>query len=214
MTPAQYDAWYDTPRGHWIGEAERGLLLRLLRPEPGWRLLDVGCGTGWFSRRFAADGHGVVGLDVDAASLAFARGRASAREAYVRADAVRLPFADAAFDAVISVTALCFVAHWPQAFAEIVRVARARFVVGLLHRRSALWLAKGRDGGAGAYRGAHWHTRAEIAEALRPLPVRDLRFGWAVFDPDGSPAARAIERMLPDGLALGSFIAVAGEVVR
>ncbi len=30
MTPADYDAWYDTPRGHWIGTREFALLARLL----------------------------------------------------------------------------------------------------------------------------------------------------------------------------------------
>lgn len=27
MNPAEYDAWYDTPRGRWIGETELQLLL-------------------------------------------------------------------------------------------------------------------------------------------------------------------------------------------
>ncbi len=53
---AAYDAWYDTPRGRWIGEREFRLAQCLLAPQPGETLLDVGCGTGWFTRRFAATG--------------------------------------------------------------------------------------------------------------------------------------------------------------
>jgi len=56
MTPAEYDAWYDSPRGRWIGETEFRLLQRLLALRPGETLLDVGCGSGWFTRRFAAAG--------------------------------------------------------------------------------------------------------------------------------------------------------------
>ena len=214
MKPAEYDAWYDTPRGRWIGEAEFRLLAHLLGPLPGRTLLDVGCGTGWFTRAFADRADRIVGLDVDAGNLAFARSRSTSHEVYVRADASRLPFADGAFDAAISVTALCFVNRWQDALAEIVRVSRARFAIGLLHRGSALWLSKGRTGSAGAYSGAHWHTGAEIKEALRVLPVRNARFGYAVFDPAASSISRMLERVVPSRVPLGSFLAVAADVAR
>ena len=41
MRPEDYDAWYRTPRGAWIGETEYRLLWNLLAPRPGERLLDV-----------------------------------------------------------------------------------------------------------------------------------------------------------------------------
>jgi SAM-dependent methyltransferase len=214
MTPSQYDAWYDTPRGRWIGDAEYRLVRSLLDLQPGDIVLDVGCGTGWFTRRVVADGAQVVGLDRDAEALAFARQHCSGGTSYVRGDATTLPFADASFDAVLSVTALCFVEQWPRALAEIVRVSRRRFVLGLLNRHSLLWLDKGRHGGSGAYRGAHWHTCAEIDHALRVLPVRDVQYRHGVFLPSGSWIARALERALPSRLPLGSFLAVAGEVAR
>jgi SAM-dependent methyltransferase len=214
MKPAEYDAWYDTPRGRWIGETELRLLAHLLGPLPGLTLLDVGCGTGWFTRAFADHADRIVGLDVDADNLAFARSRASGHEVYVRADAARLPFADGAFDAAISVTALCFVNRWQDALAEIARVSRARFAIGLLHRCSALWLSRGRTGSAGAYSGAHWHTGAEIKEALRVLPVRNVRIGYAVFDPAASNISRMLERVVPSRVPLGSFLAVAADVAR
>ncbi len=214
MTPEQYDAWYDTPRGRWIGNAEYGLVRGLLGLRPGDTVLDVGCGTGWFTRRVAGDGAQVVGLDRDAEALAFAGAHSAGGVSYVRGDATALPFADAAFDAVLSITALCFVEPWPQALAEIVRVSRRRFVLGLLHRHSLLWLGKGRHGGSGAYQGAHWHTRAEIDNVLRLLPVCSLQYRYGVFMPSGSKAARALERSVPSALPLGSFVAVAGDIGR
>ena len=66
MDAATYDAWYHTPRGRWIGEVEYRLLHRMLARVPDATLLDVGCGTGYFTRRFAQDaGLRVTGLGPD-----------------------------------------------------------------------------------------------------------------------------------------------------
>lgn len=107
MNPAEYDAWYDSPRGRWIGQAEYRLLLDQLKPQPDEHVLDVGCGTGWFTRHLAAvPGLEVTGIDLNAEWLQFARTRDAAAQ-YLRADARALPFADGYFDLVVSVTALC-----------------------------------------------------------------------------------------------------------
>ncbi|GBL46094.1 methyltransferase type 11 [Sulfuriferula multivorans] len=47
MQAAEYDAWYQTPRGRWVGETESDLLRRMLGPQSAESLLDVGCGTGF-----------------------------------------------------------------------------------------------------------------------------------------------------------------------
>jgi len=211
VSPEQYDAWYGTPRGRWIGDAEWALLRSALGLRRGDTLLDVGCGTGWFTRRAAAEGARVTGVDIDERALDFARRHGLHEPCFARGDAVALPFADRSFDKVMSVTALCFVRDWPRAVAEIVRVSRGRFVLGLLNRHSLLWLHKGRGGGVGAYRGAHWHTRAEVAAVLRTLPVTNIRFSFAVFLPAAGVVARMGERALPCALPLGSFMAVAAD---
>jgi len=211
VTPEEYDAWYDTPRGRWIGDVEFQLLRRHLDPNPGTSLLDVGCGTGWFTRRLAAAGLEVTGLDIDVAALDFARRRSGGHVRYVEGDARCLPFADQSFDQVVSITALCFVDDWPGAIAEIVRVCRRRFVLGLLNRHSLLWRDKGRGGGTGGYRGAHWHTRTELAGVLKQLPAEHIRFNTAILLPSGSRPARAVERILPNGQPWGAFLVISGD---
>lgn len=212
MTPKEYDAWYDSPRGRWIGDVEFELLCRHLDTNPGTSLLDVGCGTGWFTRRLAAAGFEMTGLDVDANALDFARQRSDHGISYVEGNACRLPFPDQSFDQVISITALCFVADWPLAMAEIVRVTRRRFVLGLLNRHSLLWLDKDRGGGKGAYQGAHWHTRRELDEVLKKLPVEHVHFSTAIFLPSGTDFAQVVERTLPNSLPWGAFLVVSGYV--
>ncbi|MHB8249496.1 MAG: class I SAM-dependent methyltransferase, partial [Acidithiobacillus sp.] len=75
MDAAAYDAWYDTGRGRWVGATEFRLLSKLLRAQPGDTLLDVGCGTGWFTRRFAEEGLLATGLDANPDWLAFVRAK-------------------------------------------------------------------------------------------------------------------------------------------
>jgi len=215
MNPEDYDAWYETPRGRWIGEAEYSLLRSLLQPEMGSSLLDIGCGTGYFTRLFARDTQGfMVGIDPDRDWLAYARKQAAGAETFVRARAEALPFPDHAFDCTISVTALCFIANQAQALREMIRVTRRRFVLGLLNRRSLLYLEKGRAGGTGAYRDAHWHTASEVRTLLQALPVTRLSYRSAIFLPQGTPFSRIIELLLPRSVLWGGFLAVAGDVSR
>jgi SAM-dependent methyltransferase len=210
MRPEQYDAWYHTSRGAWIGDVEQRLLSAALAPSPGESLIDVGCGTGYFARRFARAGLAATGVDRDPAMLDFARTHTAAGERYVLGDARCLQFPDRHFDLCVSVAALCFIAEESQALAEMLRVTRRRFAIGLLNRHSLLYLQKGRHGGRGAYRGAHWHTAAEAKALFGALPARDLTVSSAVFLPGGGPCAQWAESWLPSGLPLGAFLVVAG----
>lgn len=205
MTPADYESWYATPRGRWIAGREFDLLRRLMHPVSGQRLLDVGCGTGHFSRRFAALGLQVTGADPDPAALAYARTLGGA--AYVRADARELPWADGSFDWVTAVTSLCFVEPPQRALVEAWRVARRGVALGLLNRRSVLYRQKQ---GRGAYAGARWDTPAVVrawAAGLEPAPHR-MRVRSAIFLPGAAPAARWAEASLPARLPWGGFLAV------
>lgn len=208
--PATYDAWYRSARGRWMGDTEYRLLNRQLALRPGETVLDAGCGTGYFSRRFAQDGHFVVGVDLDPAATAYARSSQTPPLSCAVADMTALPFADRRFDCVIAVTALCFVEDEAKAVREIVRVARRRFALGLLNRDSLLYCAKRRD--AGSYAGARWHSRALVAALLRDLPVRQVGVATAILMPAGGPLARVLESLAPAGSSWGSFIAVTGSV--
>lgn len=203
---ADYDAWYTTPRGRWIGETEYRLAARTLAGRPGDTLLDVGCGTGWFTRRAAADGFLTTGLDSNPDRLTYARRHGDANSRWLEGDARALPFSDACFDHVLSIAALCFIDDERHAVAECVRVARRRVVVGWLNRASLLYRQKGRHGGQGAYRGARWHTACEIRALFEGLPVRALSLRSAVFLPSASVLARGVERVMPAALPWGAMV--------
>jgi len=207
IEPAAYEAWYHTRRGRRIGKQEFGLLWRLLQPAPGSSLLDVGCGTGYFSRRFAAAGLQVTGVDPDPAMLGFARQR-DAGVHYVEAGAEALPFADRSFDYCSAITSLCFVAQPQAALQEMWRVARHGVVLGLLNRYSLLYWQKRSSPG---YAGARWDAWREVrrwTQILAPAPVR-IRHATTVFVPGDTRWACRMEQLLPSRLPWGGLLAVA-----
>ena len=103
-----YEDWYEG-RGRRADLLEKGLLARLLSDFPEAKtVLEVGCGTGHFTRWFAEQGFHVVGLDNSEAMLAEARKRN--RVSYIAGNALALPFDDRSFDVVVFIATLEFVA--------------------------------------------------------------------------------------------------------
>jgi SAM-dependent methyltransferase len=215
IAPEQYDQWYCTPRGEWIGRTEAALLEALIGLRPGESLLDVGCGTGYFIQALTPLAGLAVGADRDQAMLHYAALHRGGGRSWLVADARALPFAQDSFDVVISVAALCFVRDEVLALREMLRVARRRVVLGLLNRHSVLYLQRGRGAGQGGYRGAHWHCVAEARSLFDGLAAIDVTVRSAVHLPSGGRFARWIEPVL--GLwqpGFGSFLAVAVDKTR
>lgn len=206
LDPEKYNAWYQTPRGFWIGNAEFRLMARQLRPQPTSTLLDVGCGTGHFSRRFAAFGLQVTGLDPDARAIEFAR-QQDGSITYLEGSAEKLPFPDGSFDYGVAVTSLCFVEQFEKAISEMWRVSRKGIVLGLLNRNSLLYKQKYNRG---AYVGARWDRFDDIAiiiPGLKPGAASVSR-GTAVFLPSPGFIAQAIETGMPSYSPWGGFLSV------
>ena len=215
MDAELYDRWYDTPRGRWIGLREATMVVEHLQPRRGESLLDVGCGTGFFTRTLAASVTGrVVGVDTNPELVEYARRRHAGKVSYEVADARALPFASGSFDLVVSIAALCFIPGEVAAVREIVRVAGRRFAIGLLNRHSILWLQKGRGAGHGGYRGAHWHTAREAKGLFGNVLTSDVSVRTAIHVPSGGRVARFLEGILPSSLPTGGFMLVTGSPVR
>ncbi|MDD2518149.1 MAG: methyltransferase domain-containing protein, partial [Synergistales bacterium] len=68
----KYDQWYMTSLGRHVDETETRCALELLRPGPGMKVLDVGCGTGNFSIKLVRLGCDVLGIDISREMLAVA----------------------------------------------------------------------------------------------------------------------------------------------
>jgi ubiquinone/menaquinone biosynthesis C-methylase UbiE len=144
---ADYEDWYASPRGRRADQAERALLDRLLAPFAGAQhALEVGCGTGHFTRWLSGRIPHVVGLDRAPAMLAEAR-RRSPRLRLIQGDAHALPIRSQTIDLAFFVLTLEFLEDPAIALAEAIRVARRGLIVVALNSWSVGGLSRrwGRD---------------------------------------------------------------------
>jgi arsenite methyltransferase len=107
----------------------RALVHEALGASPGERILDAGCGPGFYVAetldRVGPSGS-VAGVDASAAMLAVAARRCEGRGnvEFHEGDVTALPVDDAGFDRVLSVQVLEYVADIPAALGELFRVLR------------------------------------------------------------------------------------------
>lgn len=99
--------------------AYRDLASRL---QPGALVLDLACGEGYGTEELARTGHRAIGLDLEAPVLIDAARRY--RQPFVAADAFRLPFPDASFDAVGALQTIEHVSATGAFIAECARVLK------------------------------------------------------------------------------------------
>ena len=71
--PERYDQWFETPIGTLIREYESKLILEMLRPGQGEKILDAGSGTEIFTLDVLAVGADVVGIELSLPMLQWAR---------------------------------------------------------------------------------------------------------------------------------------------
>ena len=95
-------------------------LIDLLAPQPGERILDLGCGDGVLTERLAASGAAVTGLEADPRQAAAARAR---RLSVLEQDA-HAPFGEAVYDAVFSNAVLHWMRDPERVLANIARALR------------------------------------------------------------------------------------------
>ncbi len=119
-------AAYERMMGTWSGLAG-AIFIDWLKPAPGLKWVDVGCGNGAFSevlveRCAPAE---VQGIDPSQGQIDYARKRPAARLAKFNiGNAMALPFPDETFDAATMALVIFFVPEPAKGVAEMVRVVR------------------------------------------------------------------------------------------
>jgi SAM-dependent methyltransferase len=199
----RYEAWYASGRGRRADVAESALLGRLLArfPDAG-SFVEIGCGTGHFTRQLQLRGLRAVGLDRSEAMLRQMRRYAPTVPA-ILGDAHRLPVRDRAVDLAVFITTVEFLEDPKAALSEAVRVARQGVIVMALNRwslggLSRRWGPQSRGAILGQARDL---SRRELETTLRSAAVsRRGGIWWA-------------STLLPNGLWRAVVKAPVGDVI-
>lgn len=201
---ASYERWRTSTLGRITERVETRVILDLLGPLQGKRVLDVGTGDGTYAIEAATRGGIVTAIDRDLSMLDAARERASKRTvgvSFQSGHAEQLPLANASFDVVCTITVLCLVEDPRSVAREMARVLApgGRLVIGELARFS-VWAAERRLRGwlgARRWRQAHFWSRSDLERLVigAGLHVRQVR--GSVFYPPSGIAARALAPLDP-----------------
>jgi SAM-dependent methyltransferase len=187
--PAIYERWWRPALGRVAkgvlgpGMADEHRIARLLLGlSPGDGVLDVACGPGNFTRDFARTvGETGLAVGIDASPTMLARAVRDTPDpfnntAYVRGDAVNLPFRDASFDAVCCFAALHLFDEPFTALDHMARVltpgGRVAIFTSAGPRTRPLRMAAGLVGAGG---GMRMFGPDEVVDALRRRGFRDVR---------------------------------------
>jgi SAM-dependent methyltransferase len=157
-------------------------------------ILDVGCGTGYFSRQIAryTDGTGrVIGLDIDPKLLDAARRLCRERELFnlefVEGDALQLQYPEGTFDITLCHLLLCILPEPHAALAEMVRVTRLGGRVAAVEPCV---------GAMGAYYAGHQHLTDLLNRTRRAVNTAE----WELYGIDQSIGPRLPEMFVEQGL--------------
>jgi SAM-dependent methyltransferase len=180
MNSAEFANIARCERDLWWFRGQRKILSNILEPVFRGRavrdVLEAGCGTGYQSEQFSSRYRWrMFPLDLEAEGLRFAQ--ASRMERLTQGDIAHLPFADGAFDAVVSLDVLV---HFPRgaetsAMEELVRVLRPGGL--LVIRVSALDILRSRHSMFAHER--QRFTRRRLRQSVTRMGIRALRCTYA-----------------------------------
>jgi len=139
--------------------------------DPGFQVLDAGCGTGGLILRLrAARPHWEFsGIDFMPLARELAHRRCGPEVDLRVASITELPFADASFDAVVSADVVCQVDNPEAAAREFFRVLRPGGIV-VINVPAYMWMWSYHDDSVHT---KHRYTRTEVAELLRAAGFTD-----------------------------------------
>jgi len=129
-----YEQWLNKDGNQKIIDLENRLMVEMLHPRFGQRILDIGCGAGASLMPFIGKGIQLTGVDPSPYMLDIAKKKVGHRVDFHRAHAEELPFDDNSFDYAMLCLSLEFADDPRKALEEACRVAKDGVFVGTLNK--------------------------------------------------------------------------------
>lgn len=170
-----YDEYYTTASGNKIDLEEKAIISALLNNVPAGSMLELGCGTGHWTKFFIEKGFKLTGVDVSEAMLNIAKGK-NLEARFCVGNAEELLFQDKVFDLVTSITMLEFVYDVDQVIKEAFRVLKPSgyLLLGCLNKNAVLARNKKQSP---TFKNARFLDRQALEKKLKPYGTPKFNSG-------------------------------------
>lgn len=194
----EYEHWYGTPTGQENDRIQQQDVRALLPPAKNNKsLLDVGCGTGHWSRFFLSLGYQVRGMDLSPEMIEKARQMVEACT-FTQADACDIPYPNQTFDVMAAMAMIEFIPTPEVAIREMIRCLRPGgiLIIGTLNRTATInrrRLMEERQ----PYASAHLYAPEELHELLSSHgPVHMLASSRVYWNPQKPSSSFSTQQVL------------------
>jgi len=190
-----YDQYYLSEFGQKVDRIEKNLLQKHLIKIPRKPMLELGCGTGYWTEFFVEQGFKLTASDISEAMLSVARKKHLQAE-FVKFDSQNIPFDTESFSVIASITMLEFVHDSEQVLLEIYRVLKPQgwLILACLNSLSEIGKNKEHDE---TFRKAKLYKPQEFKEKLEVFGKAEIDFGVYLSQElellDGKPEQFTVE---------------------
>lgn len=176
-----YDDYYKDPLGELVDSIEKRVVKPLLDEISNKKALEIGCGTGHWTKFFSDEGFEITGIDLSGKMLRVAIKKNIENAKFLRGDAQSIDFPNESFPNVFVMTTLEFVNDTVKAIDEIYRVLKpgGYLLVAGLNETSKLGDDKDEST---IYQNAEFFNKYSMMELLERFGTHPKMTACVIFD--------------------------------
>lgn len=173
---SRYEGWYQTS-GIRADHQEKILLCELLKNFPGAKsIIEVGCGTGHFTRWFK-ETCGLTAFGIDSSGAMLAEAKHFGSELLIKGNAENIPVPANSVDISAFVTTLEFLPEPETAIKDAYSISRKGIIIGAINKHSLLGI-KYKNSGGPIWGKAHLFTINSLKRLIKKAVGKQTEIMW------------------------------------